>query len=63
MFVWTQDGGRGEWSRSALPTFGDVVWRVSWSVAGNVLAVSSGKLIWLRLRKLVRRGARLTLAL
>jgi hypothetical protein len=22
--------------------FGDVLWRVSWSVAGNVLAVSSG---------------------
>lgn len=43
MFVWTQDGAQGQWSRSALPTFGDVVWRVSWSVAGNVLAVSSGK--------------------
>lgn len=22
--------------------FGDVVWRVSWSISGNVLAVSSG---------------------
>ena len=23
--------------------FGDVVWRVSWSISGNVLAVSSGQ--------------------
>lgn len=43
VFVWTQDGAQGQWSRSALPVFGDVVWRVSWSVAGNVLAVSSGE--------------------
>ena len=31
-----QQGQQGE------GRFGDVVWRVSWSVAGNVLAVSSG---------------------
>lgn len=43
VFLWTQDSPQGAWNRSALPTFADVVWRVSWSVAGNVLAVSSGQ--------------------
>lgn len=43
VFLWTQDSPTAQWSRSALPAFGDVVWRVSWSVAGNVLAVSSGE--------------------
>lgn len=53
VFIWTQDSPRAPWSKVALeptPTagvasdgkFGDVVWRVSWSVSGNVLAVSSG---------------------
>jgi len=31
-----------EWKSVALPTFPEVVWRVSWSLSGNVLAVSTG---------------------
>ena len=57
MYIWTQDSPRSQWTKVALePTnsastgqaageagkFGDAVWRVSWSVSGNVLAVSSG---------------------
>jgi len=46
--IWTQDSPTSEWQCAALepepgkPYFGDVVWRVSWSISGNVLAVSSG---------------------
>ncbi|KAJ2517485.1 GTPase-activating protein S13 [Coemansia sp. RSA 1939] len=55
VFIWTQDsqaersssGSQGtpaEWTRSQLSStpFSDVVWRVSWSMSGNVLAVSGG---------------------
>mmetsp|Transcript_20236 Transcript_20236/g.42115 ORF Transcript_20236/g.42115 Transcript_20236/m.42115 type:complete len:479 (+) Transcript_20236:162-1598(+) len=31
-----------KWSSTTLPTFEDPVWRLSWSVTGNILAVSSG---------------------
>lgn len=58
MYIWTQDSPSAPWSKVALQpahaahapgvpvvegSFGDVVWRVSWSVSGNVLAVSSGE--------------------
>ncbi|KAJ2162246.1 GTPase-activating protein S13 [Coemansia sp. RSA 552] len=53
VYIWTQDapspsGSTGpsassEWKRHNLSTpFPDVVWRVSWSMSGNVLAVSCG---------------------
>lgn len=58
VLVWTQDGLEAPWNKTALnPTpgagaapggsatggkFADTVWRVSWSVSGNVLAVSCG---------------------
>lgn len=58
VFIWTQDTPRSTWTKTALEPmsshpqqaqhhtqegkFGDAVWRVSWSVSGNVLAVSSG---------------------
>ncbi|KAK4054915.1 GTPase-activating protein S13 [Microbotryomycetes sp. JL201] len=55
VYIWTQDSPKSTWTNVALePTasstqapgsegkFGDAVWRVSWSVSGNVLAVSSG---------------------
>ncbi|KAM0755575.1 WD40 repeat-like protein [Meredithblackwellia eburnea MCA 4105] len=56
VYIWTQSSPRAPWTRTALEPssapatgappgdgkFGDVVWRVSWSVSGNVLAVSSG---------------------
>lgn len=38
-----QQGQQGQQQQQPVEgKFGDVVWRVSWSVAGNVLAVSSG---------------------
>ncbi|KAJ7647457.1 WD40-repeat-containing domain protein [Roridomyces roridus] len=47
--VWVRDGAAGQWVRSVLDPggeapgkFPDVVWRVSWSLAGNLLAVSCG---------------------
>jgi protein transport protein SEC13 len=37
-----EDGTEGRWTSMVLHTFEDPVWRVSWSVTGNILAVSSG---------------------
>ncbi|KAJ2364146.1 GTPase-activating protein S13, partial [Coemansia sp. RSA 2611] len=52
VYIWTQDapsptsaaaGSPPEWKRQQLSEpFPDVVWRVSWSMSGNVLAVSCG---------------------
>jgi protein transport protein SEC13 len=43
VIIWTQKGGMGqEWKPFLLKTFEEPVWRVSWSVTGNILAVSSG---------------------
>lgn len=40
--IWTSEGGvGGEWKSTALQ-FESVVWRCSWSLSGNVLAVSAG---------------------
>ncbi|EGC35781.1 hypothetical protein DICPUDRAFT_151816 [Dictyostelium purpureum] len=41
VIVWTQDEN-GQWTGKPLPKFDDIVWRVSWSVIGNILAVSCG---------------------
>jgi protein transport protein SEC13 len=38
--IWTSEGGSLEWSSKVL-NFDAVVWRVSWSLSGNVLAVSA----------------------
>lgn len=40
VFIWGQAAGSTAWSVKRLPPFEAVVWRLSWSVAGNVLAVS-----------------------
>ncbi|ORY29450.1 WD40 repeat-like protein [Rhizoclosmatium globosum] len=42
--IWTQDAPGAQWVQKPLKAdgFGDVVWRVSWSTAGNILAVSCG---------------------
>jgi len=40
--VWTQEWNSTTWVKKVLPKFPDVVWRVSWSVTGNILAVSGG---------------------
>ena len=52
VYVWVQDSPRSStWTKVALnpqgspsgaSKFGDAVWRVSWSVSGQVLAVASG---------------------
>lgn len=46
--VWTQDGAKGTWKQHTLDPSGNggkfngPVWRVSWSIGGNVLAVTAG---------------------
>lgn len=40
VLIWT--GDNGNYKSKELPTFADVVWHVSWSVTGNILAVSGG---------------------
>ncbi|GAB9464131.1 hypothetical protein Gpo141_00001572 [Globisporangium polare] len=42
VYIWSQTEEHGAWKRELLHTFEAPVWRVSWSVTGNVLAVSSG---------------------
>ena len=42
MAIWKQTEAGGAWSYVLLPEFPAPVWRVSWSITGNVLAVSSG---------------------
>ena len=41
--IWRQESAGGPWTASLLKEFGHTVWRVSWSVTGSVLAVSSGE--------------------
>uniref|UniRef100_A0A8C8CJZ3 Protein SEC13 homolog n=1 Tax=Oncorhynchus tshawytscha TaxID=74940 RepID=A0A8C8CJZ3_ONCTS len=43
VFIWTCDDPSGNtWTAKLLHKFNDVVWHVSWSVTGNILAVSGG---------------------
>ncbi|GKY91201.1 hypothetical protein MPSEU_000092800 [Mayamaea pseudoterrestris] len=43
VLIWTQEGGAdAEWKATLLHEFDAPVWRVSWSVTGHLLAVSSG---------------------
>jgi protein transport protein SEC13 len=42
VLIWTQNGRNEEWKATLLNTFDSPVWRVSWSVTGHMLAVSSG---------------------
>jgi len=53
VIIWTKDGPQAPWNKTTLnpnssagaaggSKFPDVVWRVSWSLAGNILAVSCG---------------------
>ncbi|CAI5740272.1 unnamed protein product [Peronospora destructor] len=42
VYIWSQTAEDSAWKRELLHTFDAPVWRVSWSVTGNVLAVSSG---------------------
>lgn len=42
MCIWNQDAPNGPWTKKPLSKFPDVVWRVSWSITGNILAVAGG---------------------
>lgn len=42
VLIWNQNGKNAEWKPTLLHTFDSPVWRVSWSVTGHILAVSSG---------------------
>lgn len=50
VIVWTkslmsssqEESSRSGWTYNVLNTFDDVVWHVSWSIMGNILAVSGG---------------------
>lgn len=44
VLIWTQDEASQEWEKTLLAgkTFDDVCWRASWSMSGNILAVSGG---------------------
>lgn len=45
VIIWTNNDGPNstEWESRVLKDFNDIVWHVSWSVMGNILAVSSGE--------------------
>lgn len=42
VLIWTQADPASGWVSKELVKCPDVVWRVSWSVTGNILAVASG---------------------
>lgn len=42
VIIWTNDGTNNQWTSKVLHKFNDVVWHLSWSVTGNILAVSGG---------------------
>ncbi|XP_005106911.1 protein SEC13 homolog [Aplysia californica] len=42
VIIWTNDGVSTTWNSKILHKFDDVVWHVSWSTTGNILAVSGG---------------------
>jgi len=42
VIIWTQEDAKANWVPHHLPKMTEVVWRVSWSVTGNILAVASG---------------------
>ncbi|SCU92589.1 LANO_0E01442g1_1 [Lachancea nothofagi CBS 11611] len=42
--IWTQENNQGPWKKTLLKDdkFPDVLWRASWSLSGNILALSGG---------------------
>jgi len=44
VFIWSADvsSSSQSWTAKLLHKFNDVVWHLSWSVTGNILAVSGG---------------------
>ena len=43
VLIWSRDLKRNTWTHRLLNTFNDVVWHVSWSIMGNILAISYGE--------------------
>ena len=41
VIIWTAESADGPWAKKVLP-MESVMWRVSWSLSGNVLAASGG---------------------
>lgn len=42
VYIWKENEASGMWDYKLLKAFDAPVWRLSWSVTGNVLAVSTG---------------------
>jgi len=42
VLIWSRDAASSQWSKTALPPFSSTVWKVSWSLTGGILAVSTG---------------------
>lgn len=42
VIIWKRPFETSEWTTVILPPFSDMVWHVSWSLMGNILAVSNG---------------------
>ncbi len=42
VIIWKQTKPNEKWTTTVMKTFDAPVWRLSWSVTGNVLAVSTG---------------------
>ncbi|XP_064399509.1 protein SEC13 homolog [Halichondria panicea] len=43
VIIWTKDENSGDsWASAVLNTFNDVVWHASWSITGDILAISGG---------------------
>ena len=42
VYIWKQSDRDAKWVPTLMKTFDAPVWRVSWSITGNVLAVSTG---------------------
>lgn len=42
--IWSQENNQGSWKKTLLQNekFPDVLWRASWSLSGNILALSGG---------------------
>lgn len=42
VIIWVNEGSGNTWTQKLLHKFNDVVWHLSWSTTGNILAVSGG---------------------
>ena len=40
--MWTNSGSSDMWTSKELLKINDVIWHASWSLTGNILAISGG---------------------